>query len=334
MFSTLSEAAETFDVHGLGVTVGGDWPEVVEALRRDFAWWSSDIAVPAQVKVEIRRRAPDYAPYASLPAVAVTERNVVYAYGDERVVDYGGRALSIQSGKRLVVESQDGYTARRAAFDFVLGAIGRHVDRIGLPRVHGLGLVGAQGGVLVMIPSGGGKTTLALRAIQEPGVGLLSEGSPLLDADGRLHPFPLPLWVRTTSAEAAWLPEAHVRRLDGIEPDPLILELPAFSDRVPVEPARLSHIVLGRRSLAEESRLERLSRRAATRPLLRESVFGLGFFQGLELVARGKLPVSIGTTAVRGRRCFTALRHAQVWGLTLGRDKERNWRTLEQLLSA
>src|SRR5436190_221763 len=275
----LSEAAETFVVHGLGVRVGGDWPEVVEALRRDFAWWASESEAPAQIEVEIRRRTPDYSPYATLPVVAVTERNVVYAGGAERVADYGGRALSIQRGGRLVVESEDGYTARRAAFDFILGAIGRHVDEIGLPRVHGLGLVGAQGGVLVMIPSGGGKTTLALRAIRAPGVGLLSEGSPLLDAGGLLHPFPLPLWVRTTSAEAAALPQEHVRRLDGIEPDPLILELPAFRDRVPDEPAPLRHIVLGRRSLGEESSLEPLPRRAAARPLVRESVLGLGFFQ-------------------------------------------------------
>jgi hypothetical protein len=330
----LSEAAETFVVHGLGVRVGGDWPEVVEALRRDFAWWASESDAPAQIEVEIRRRSPDYAPFASLPAVAVTERNVVYAQGVERVADYGGRALSVQRDGRLVVESEDGYTARRAAFDFVLGAIGRHVDRIGLPRVHGLGLVGAQGGILVMIPSGGGKTTLALRALREPSIGLLSEGSPLLDAHGLLHPFPLPLWVRTTSPEAATLPQEHVRRLDGIEPDPLILELPAFRDRVPDEPAPLRHIVLGRRSLAEESSLVPLPRRAATRPLMRESVLGLGFFQGLELVARGKLPMPIGTTAVRGRRCLTALRHARVWGFTLGRDKELNWRTLEQLLTA
>ena len=66
---TLSEAAETFVVHGLGVRVGGDWPEVVEALRRDFAWWASESEAPAQIEVEIRRRTPDYSPYASLPVV-------------------------------------------------------------------------------------------------------------------------------------------------------------------------------------------------------------------------------------------------------------------------
>jgi len=330
----IASVAERLNVHGLRVAIGGDWPEVIEALRRDFSWWTDgeDGSEPA-VTVTIERTPPDYAPYAALDSVAVTERSVVYAAAGTTVVDYAGRALSVLEGQSLLVQSEDGYTARRAAFDFLLASVGRHLDRIGLPRVHGLGLVGAQGAVLVMVPSGGGKTTLALRAIREPGVGFLSEGSPLLDGQGRLLPFPLPLWVRSTSAEADALPEEHVRRLSGIEPDPLILELPAFVDRVPTDPSPLRHIVLGRRSLGTESTLARAPRRAAARPLVRESVLGLGFFQGLELLARGKSPLPVRTSWERGRRILSATRSAQVWTLELGRDKERNWQTLEQLLA-
>jgi hypothetical protein len=330
----IASVAERLNVHGLRVRIGGDWPEVIEALRRDFAWWADDEQHDEPtVTVTIDRSPPDYAPYTALRAVAVTERSVVYSAGDTTVVDYAGRALSVLSGNSLLVQSEDGYTARRAAFDFLLASVGQHLDRIGLPRVHGLGLVGAQGAVLVMVPSGGGKTTLALRAIREPGIGFLSEGSPLLDEHGRLLPFPLPLWVRSTSAEAAALPEEHVRRLSGIEPDPLILELPAFVDRVPTTPAPLRHIVLGQRSLGTDSNLRRAPRRAAARPLLRESVLGLGFFQGLELLARGKSPLPVGTSWQRGRRILAATRSAQVWTLELGRDKEQNWQTLEQLLA-
>ena len=326
--------AERLNVHGLRVRIGGDWPEVIEALRRDFSWWADpDPSDEPNVTVTIERAPPDYAPYTALRSVAVTERSVVYSAGGTTVVDYAGRALSMLSGDSLLVQSEDGYTARRAAFDFLLASVGRHLDRIGLPRVHGLGLVGAQGAVLVMVPSGGGKTTLALRAIREPGVGFLSEGSPLLDEQGRLLPFPLPLWVRSTSAEAEGLPEEHVRRLSGIEPDPLILELPAFVDRVPTTPSPLRHIVLGRRSLGTGSTLTRAPRRAAARPLLRESVLGLGFFQGLELLARGKSPLPVRTSWQRGRRILSATRSAQVWTLELGRDKEQNWQTLEQLLA-
>ena len=330
----IASVAERLNVHGLRVSIGGDWPEVIEALRRDFSWWAAaEAAEEPAVTVTVERARPDYTPYAALPSVAVTERNVVYSGGGTTVVDYAGRALSVLHGDNLLVQSEDGYTARRAAFDFMLASVGRHLDRIGLPRVHGLGLVGPQGAVLVMIPSGGGKTTLALRAIREPGVGFLSEGSPLLDEQGRLLPFPLPLWVRSTSAEADALPEQHVRRLSGIEPDPLILELPAFVDRVPATPSPLRHIVLGHRSLAERSTLSPAPRRAAARPLLRESVLGLGFFQGLELLARGKPPLPVRASLQRGRRVLAATRTARVWTLELGRDKEQNWQTLEQLLT-
>ena len=53
--------------------------------------------------------------------------------------------------------------------------------------MHGVGLVGGQGGVVVMLPMGGGKTTIALRALREDGVRLLSEGSPLIDRHGNVR---------------------------------------------------------------------------------------------------------------------------------------------------
>jgi hypothetical protein len=321
-----------FDIHGLRVTVEGDWPEVVEALRRDFAWWERSTPAPPDAHVTIARRPPDPAPYRSFAPVAVTERSVTYARDGVSVVDFAGRALAVRSGTTFAVESTDGYTARRAAFDFVLASAGAHLDRIGLPRVHGLGLAGAQDGVLVMLPSGGGKTTLAIHALRDGDVRLLSEGSPLLDAHGRLHAFPIPFWVRSTSAEAQELPPEHVRRLSGIEPDPLILELGAFRARVPAEPVPLRHLVLGRRSLGSAA-LARAGRGAAARPLLRESVAGFGFFQGLELLSRGRLPLPPRTATMRLRRVSRALASATVWELTLGTDKEENWSTLRRLLT-
>jgi hypothetical protein len=123
--------------------------------------------------------------------------------------------------------------------------------------------------------------------------------------------------------------------LEGIDPDPLTLEVAAFADRVPREPVPLRHIVLGERLLAGAPTLGRLPRRSALAPLLRESVVGFGFFQGIEFLLRGG-PAAIvhrlGPMRRRSAHCTTALRQAEVWRLGLGRDKEANWDALARLL--
>jgi hypothetical protein len=185
-----------------------------------------------------------------------------------------------------------------------------------------------------MLPSGGGKSTLALRALQADGVRLLSEDSPLLDRGGRLHPFPLRIGINATDAER--LPAEHVRRIERMEFHPkLVLDLDAFADRIEPDPQPLRHIVIGRRSLGQTASLTPLSRSAALSPLLREMVVGVGLYQGMEFVLqRGMRDVAgkVGVAAMRATWAATALRHARVWQLVLGRDHERNWDALQPLL--
>jgi hypothetical protein len=69
--------------------------------------------------------------------------------------------------------------------------------------LHALELVGGQGAVAVMLAAGRGKSTIALRALRDQGVRLLSEDSPLLDRRGRLHPFPLRIGVNASDAHHA-----------------------------------------------------------------------------------------------------------------------------------
>jgi hypothetical protein len=325
-----------FDVYGLRLRLGGGWEEVVEAVRRDLAWFEIGPA-PTDPDVTIRLEfgKPDYRAFGDTPAAFVTERNVVYQVGDRTVIDYLGRAISVLEGNDAHVTGDDPRVARRAGFDFALARISAHLDARGMPRLHGLGLTGQSGGIVVMLPSGGGKTTLALRALREEGVKLLSEGSPVIDRRGLLHPLPFPLWVRDSAPEAAALPLEHVRRVAGELSDPRILELSAFADRVEQETRPLVHIVLGRRSLGERSWLDPLPRRAAIPTLLRDSVVGFGFFQGAEFLLRHglrDLRHHVGPMSTRARACRAGLRRAQVWQLTLGRDRDGNWEALRPLL--
>jgi hypothetical protein len=325
------------DIYGLRILVAGDWPEVVEAVRLDFAWFE----VPhgsgsVDVEVLVERRPPDFDTLPSVPAAFVTPRNVVFQDGDRTIVDYFGRAVSVRdrAAGRLVVQGEDLHLVHEAVYQFLLSQAGEHLDDRGLPRLHALGLVGAQGAVAVILPSGGGKSTLAVRGVRDDRVKLLSEDSPLLDRRGRLYPFPLRIGVNVTDAEL--LPSEHVRRIERMEFHPkLVLELSAFRDRIEAVPQPLRHLVLGSRTLGTEARLEPLAKRRAIGTLLRECVVGVGLYQGLEFVLQnGMRDVlgKVGTATTRSASCAAGLAKAKVWRLTLGRDAERNWEALEPLL--
>jgi hypothetical protein len=326
----------TLDVHGLAVSAGGDWPEVVEEIGLDFAWFRRAPAGPPAVRVTVRRAPPDYDALGELRSSFVTPRNVVYQDGEKTVVDYFGRAVSVLDRRRahLLVQGEDAQLVHEAAYHFLLSRIGEHLDRRGLLRLHALGLSGPAGAIAVMLPSGGGKSTLALHALRDPDCRLYSEDSPVIDRRGRVQPFPLRIGIN--ASDASLVPGGRLRRLERMEFHPkLAVEVSTFADRIEADPRPLRHLVVGSRTLGRTCELEPMPRRSALGPLLREAVVGVGIYQGMEFVLqRGMRDVfgKAGTALTRARCAGGALRGSRVWRLSVGRNHERNWETLRGLL--
>jgi len=323
------------DVHGLRFDVRG-WPEVAQEVVRDFLWFETNGDGPADVTVELQRGAPHWDGYGDLTAAFVTPRNVVYQNGSRTILDYFGRASAEldRAAARIVIRSEHPHLAHEAAYLFLLSRIGEHLDARGLPRLHALALSGPRGAICVLLPSGGGKSTLAVTALADERVKILAEDTPLLDSRGYVHPFPLRIGVNPTDAER--MPQGSVRRIERMEfHDKLVLDLDGFRDRVEGSPQPMSDLIVGQRSLGRAGRLEPLPRRAAAGALLREGVVGVGVYQGMEFVLqRGMRDVAgkAGEALTRARCCAAAARRARVWRLTLGRDHASNWEALAPLL--
>ena len=332
-----NERAE-LDLYGLRVSISGDWPGVVRSLSLDFAWFARDSHGPAEVEVVLERREPDFNAFDGLRSTFVTPRNVVYRADDRTIIDYFGRALSVleSGGNRLLIQGEEEDIVYQAAYLFVLSRAGQHFDGRGLPRMHGLGLAGGDGAVVALLPSGGGKSALALHALRSRSAKLLSEDSPLVDRRGRVYPFPLRIGLHPHEAERDSVEGNGLREIERLEFGPKVaLEVSSFADRIGTDPMPLRHLVVGQRSLGTEAQLEQVPRRAAVGPLLREAVVGVGLYQGMEFVLqRGARDVlrNWRPALVRAICCAAALRRATVWRLELGRDRKRNWEALETLL--
>ena len=317
--------------------VAGDWPEVLDLLRLDFGWWEQPAGGGEAVEIELAMRPPNYERHASAEAVFVTPRNAVFRRDGLAVIDYWGRALGVldRARDRIEIEGEDAGLVHEAAYHFVISRVGEHLDRVGLTRLHGLGLVGEPGATIVMLPSGGGKTTHALMALSDKGgVRLLSEDSPLIDRRGMAHPFPLRIGVNEADADRipADFPRQRVDRMEFHAK--VLVPVSAFADRVERSPQRVVNLVIGRRSLGDGGQLTPLPRRAALGTLLREGVVGVGVYQGMEFVLqRGMRDVlsQAGAGASRTAACLSALARARVWLLECGRDSKASWEALRRL---
>jgi hypothetical protein len=338
----LSREQETgladFDAYGLRFSVGGDWPEVVEDVRLDFAWFERPAATEdPRLRINVTRGAPELDGIGNLRASFVTTRNAVFQDGDRTIVDFFGRAIAVfdRRRNRLEVQGDEHHLVHEAVYLFLLSQIGEHLDRASLMRLHGLGLTGSDGAVVVMLPSGGGKTRLALRALKEPGVRILSEDTPVLDRRGIVHPFPLRVGVNPTDAD--FLPAGEVRQIERMEfPPKLLLSIEAFAAQIETQPQPLSHLVAGERWLGSEAVLEPVPRHALVGPLFREGIVGVGVAQMIEYVLRRGPSDFLKQGGVATRRavcCGAALARARCWRLRLGRDPERNWAAVARLLS-
>ena len=310
---------------------------MIEDVRLDFAWFEMPQADGVgDLVVEVECGAPELDGLGDLEAAFVTTRNVVFQDGQRTIIDYFGRALAVydRARDRLTIRGEEGHLVHEAVYLFLLSRIGQHLDRNSLMRLHGLGLSGCDGAVVVLLPSGGGKSTLALRALKDPGVRLISEDAPVLDRRGQVHPFPLRLGVNPGDADS--LPAGEVRRIERLEFHPkLVLSIDAFADRIERRPQPLRHLVVGHRTLGREASLEEVPRRAVAGALLREGVVGVGVAQMIEYMLQRGASDFLRKGGLATRRawcCGQALARARTWRLRLGRDLDSNWASISRLL--
>jgi hypothetical protein len=327
----------TFDVHGFRFSVQGNAEAAVEGIREDFRYFSSgpgrDDLTPDKTTVELLRERPplDCAPPGD--ALIYTPRNVVYRSGGKRYIDYHGRGLGIldEAASNFRLFSEDTELLYEAAYLFLLSRIGQALDQRRLHRLHALGVELNGRAVVVLLPMGGGKSTLALHLMNLPGVRLLSDDSPWIDRAGRVLAYPLHIGLLPGSEQS--VPEQNRRVIQRMEFGPKhLVNFSYFQERV-CGSAEPGVVFIGARTLLSECRIEEVGMAAALRPVIANGVIGLGLFQGLEFILQSsalELFKKTGLGISRMSNCWRLLRRSRICRVHLGRDAELNARTILQ----
>lgn len=179
-----------FNFHGCAVEFSTPDRDLASAISFDFAAF----AVPpceARIKLE--------ALPGALPIVLPAEKfktarwSVLESAPGRRLAWYPGGALcDYDYGERSgTIMGPGRELLRELSYLLILSRAGEELDLRGLHRVHAAA-AGFRGAALFFCGArGAGKTTLLLELLKDTEFSLLSDDTPLADAAGRIHPFPV-----------------------------------------------------------------------------------------------------------------------------------------------
>jgi hypothetical protein len=326
------------DLHGLTVRCETAAPDLAADLVRPFRFFLRDGAAAA-VTIEVIEDAPPYASAGPIEAQFSTPRNVVYRDGARKVVDYFGRGAIFQdadSGSYRLY-SRDRNLLCEAFYLLVTSLFGQYCDREGLLRVHALAVSHRERPLLMLIPQGGGKSPMALSLLERPGIKLISDDDPIVARDGRILPYPKALGF-LDAERIAHIPPEHVFVTDRMEfGRKYLVDCDYWRGRIETEPLARPVVLVTRRVLNGTPAIERASKRAALSALLRDAVFGVGLYQGVEFMFSHSSWEALGKGALVFRRFRRAARlaaAADVYRFTLSSDVPANCRVLEAFIDA
>lgn len=289
----------SFELHGVGVQIAGNKPNLLASLARDFAGFAtnkSEVRIKIQIVTEIPWSA---AGQKGLITVWNGRKVTVKGWWNRRVNLYPTvQAESVtQHGVRYFwIEGTDESAMREVIYKFVLSALGEELELRGYHRVHGCGFEVDGQRYLVCGRSGVGKSSLAAQVVARSW-GLFSDESPLVR--GRfLFSFPTRLSLDSRAAARLGISGSELLKRDGLI-DKVLVPFP-----LPVPAGGF----LGRIYLAEAGSESSVSyvTRIGILGFWTSSVLGLGLAQMSEWMLRGSaLP----------RLCFIFFRRAFAFGL-------------------
>jgi len=329
--------ASHFDFYGVGVLVESLDEELLRSVEHDFSYFLRPTAAPF-LRIEFERMHPDYDSLPEMACSLVTPRNICFSNGRYTYIDYFGQALNIYDHRanhsRILTEDVE--LAHEIAYLTILSRMTEALERKRLHRIHGLGIESGGKATIVLLPSGGGKSTLALALLRNNNpFRLISEDSPLIRPDGQLLPFPLRIGLNPHNVPPDIDPH-FVRADKRIEfHSKMNIDIRHFGARISRQAAPANALLLGIRTTGRGSRIEPVGKTAMVRHVLMNSIIGIGLYQGLEFLMQKSMGESIkhlGLLLSRAYNNMVLLRRVRVYRFLIGRDQNRNYECLREFL--
>jgi hypothetical protein len=328
----------TFSFHGVNVLVKSESSDLVRHAEHDFSYFKSP-QNKYHLQITYHKQKPDYDQLPLMISHISTPRNISFQGEGVTYIDYFGKALNVYNQKESACDifAEDSNLAHEITYLTILSRVSELLDKQRLHRIHALGLEHMNRGFLIVLPAGGGKTTLAMSVLQSANknIRLISEDSPLVRSDGTLLPFPLRIGVVPQKLPSG-IDAQFTRLIKRMEfSSKVTIDIRLFADKICSDPVRPSVILLGERSTGAISKICRTSKFSIMKHFLMNSVIGVGLYQGMEFIMQKSLLGLLGHSRITLSRLHNNLNlifRSKIYTFTLGRDITENYKTLERFI--
>ncbi len=326
--------------HQINITIYGSTIRVqskdassLDVLKTEFRHFlASDSSTPDFILTLIANAAPA----GLLPVLPVARRSknsITYDEGSRRWNDYFGRALSCYDydAQEGVLYSADADRMHEIAYLMVLSLTGKDLDLNGWHKVHACAFRYRGRDVVILLPSGGGKTTLFLELARLPGVSLLSDDTPLIDEQGRVHPFPLRLGIEHLPLHLAHRKNEFTVFRRQHFCDKWLIPLDQLGAPLAVGASSQVVLMIGRRHDGPRPVIFPVGPSTMLPALLEHMVIGIGLPMVVEYFLRHTWKDWITLTRIALKRAWSALRlqqHSHSYVFVMGHDPAANARAL------
>lgn len=186
---------------------------VMSRIIEEFAFMkATDHIVEPCIELRIKNEA--YFPPDGLLKRFTTRTCTVYDLERTRYCRYSSTEWLVERNigptRVASIYSADPNLLFEIAYTYVLSSLGEDLDLQGVHRLHALGLEQNGIGTLILLPSRGGKSTMAQLLLSESQISLLGDEMPLLKGQ-RLAPFPLRLAFDASTVERLGLNPDHMK---------------------------------------------------------------------------------------------------------------------------
>lgn len=324
------------DIHGLVIDCQAESSDLLSSLIRPFKYYVKDKGLPT-INVIIEEKDPSYESFPSIKASFSTPRNIVYSNKSYKIIDYFGKGVIKEDSNKSVytVFSRDRNFLQEAFYLLVLSLFGEFCDKNGLLRIHALALSYKDSAIILTLPPGGGKSTMAIELLKNDGFKLISDDEAIIDKHGYIYPFPLRIGTLDKSLLES-IPSNFVYKINRMEFGvKYFIDSEYWKEKLEHRRLKKNILFLSQRLINGEPSIEEVSKRRVLSSLLTNAVVGIGLYQGLEFILYNSTWEVLSRIPVLFRRLNIGFRFSlttKAYQINLSRDISKNVHVFKEAL--